>query len=1124
MSVRLVDRSFQYPVGIAKNILIEVGKFTFPADFFILEMEEDSKVPLILGRPFLHTADAVIQVKQKQLNLRVGTERMIFHINSSMKHSYSNDDTYEDSKILHSIEGTILEEKLFAKFDEFMAMTADENSKSESDTEEPQFKKITLNTYYKIKTSLEEPPTDLELKPLPDNLEYVFLEEPSFLPFIISFQLYEENKNKLISSKYSWTISPSLEARKNVTRKNVTSWLKKELCLDTRKDTENVAADHLSRMKNEETSDDSEVDDNFPGETLMKINTEDEPWFADFANYLASDIRPKGMTYQQLTNFSQTSNITSGRNPTSSKYDLTIPRDQQVVSELSAVDVPQTLEYKGGQLNSAPVLEVENFTNWKKRKPENQWTRDERKAANLDQRLKSLIMSVLPDDQMNSVINCLTAKSTWDDLILYHEGPFDVKESRVMDLKLCYNTFKFKEVRNTNHAKDYALASLFGKLKYEENLIDSIYKTEKNKSLVSATPLSTDLFSSSIVQDFQDSPDDEEDTRSSQEYINDLKKEYQARALLAKSRRFFKKGTQRFSSTKATDQTECHKCGKKGHFARDCWPTKDFEAKYNNVKAKLALLSFSASASKAPMVLMALAEENNAVGKESARNGQKDLVFVKSSANDTKVTIPGVERPWLSEVEGFILPNHDTGRILLAESKRNTTDHSVAFTDSSATDYDSADKSLVCSTPLPPLKNLEGAKPIFGPKTIKSILKSKSTLKAEALKCVIINEPSSAPAKGNKRSSASNVHSAHAGKLRVYKRTDHITCDHAEYMSTINMSQHLKSLSRASSRPNILRPSKHFFPPCIHYGSIDHLSNECLYYPICKLCGSYDHDTNGHNRIISLEREINPRNPQHTFKRCEAYGSSNHTTTVHYDIEWFKRGEALQDKKAKALKSTRAESSNANRSKALTKRHMTGVKSYLHKYVEQTRTKVVFGDDSTCTNEGYGSIKCNGIFFTKQVAISLDKMPQEGLAIIESKSKFVTPEVCDSDLRMTSEMKQLMGQMKALVVTPAPVKAFEESSPVKTSDNFVKIADELAPLDSLPPGNDDSTLKKDLHEENFQEDVEIKNSNVSDEPVLLNKPLSDKDECFAPKDDNDEIDDFLAIEVSSNEKRICRVR
>ncbi|GKD07467.1 reverse transcriptase domain-containing protein [Tanacetum coccineum] len=45
---------------ITENMLVEVGKFTFPVDFVILEMEEDSKVPLILGRPFLHTADAVI--------------------------------------------------------------------------------------------------------------------------------------------------------------------------------------------------------------------------------------------------------------------------------------------------------------------------------------------------------------------------------------------------------------------------------------------------------------------------------------------------------------------------------------------------------------------------------------------------------------------------------------------------------------------------------------------------------------------------------------------------------------------------------------------------------------------------------------------------------------------------------------------------------------------------------------------------------------------------------------------------------------------------------------------------------------------------------------------------------
>nr|GEU80546.1 reverse transcriptase domain-containing protein [Tanacetum cinerariifolium] len=190
MRVRLADRSFQYYVRIAENMLVEVGKFTFPADFVILEMEEDSKVPLILERPFLHTANVVIRVRQKQLNLGVGTERMIFIIDSAMKHPYSNEDMCFRP---------LLEEEIFSEFAEFMEMVADENSESESDTEELPFEKIAINTDYKIKTSLEEPHTDLKLKPLPDNLEYVFLEEPCFLPVIISSKLFAQNKKKLIS-------------------------------------------------------------------------------------------------------------------------------------------------------------------------------------------------------------------------------------------------------------------------------------------------------------------------------------------------------------------------------------------------------------------------------------------------------------------------------------------------------------------------------------------------------------------------------------------------------------------------------------------------------------------------------------------------------------------------------------------------------------------------------------------------------------------------------------------------------------------------------------------------------------------------------------------------------------
>nr|GEY44542.1 reverse transcriptase domain-containing protein [Tanacetum cinerariifolium] len=62
-------------------------------DFVILQMEEDDRVPLILGRPFLHTADAIIRVKNQEINLGIGEDRATFHIDKAMQHSHVNDDT-----------------------------------------------------------------------------------------------------------------------------------------------------------------------------------------------------------------------------------------------------------------------------------------------------------------------------------------------------------------------------------------------------------------------------------------------------------------------------------------------------------------------------------------------------------------------------------------------------------------------------------------------------------------------------------------------------------------------------------------------------------------------------------------------------------------------------------------------------------------------------------------------------------------------------------------------------------------------------------------------------------------------------------------------------------------------
>ncbi|GJT86253.1 zf-CCHC domain-containing protein [Tanacetum coccineum] len=78
LTLELADRTVKYPKGIAKNVLVRIGKFTFPIDFIIIDMHEDIKVPLILRRPLLSTAHAKIDVYKINITLRVGEEKIVF--------------------------------------------------------------------------------------------------------------------------------------------------------------------------------------------------------------------------------------------------------------------------------------------------------------------------------------------------------------------------------------------------------------------------------------------------------------------------------------------------------------------------------------------------------------------------------------------------------------------------------------------------------------------------------------------------------------------------------------------------------------------------------------------------------------------------------------------------------------------------------------------------------------------------------------------------------------------------------------------------------------------------------------------------------------------------------------
>nr|GEU44027.1 hypothetical protein [Tanacetum cinerariifolium] len=78
LTIELADRTVKYPKGIAKHVLVIIGKFVFLVDFVILDMPEDIKVPLILRRPFLSTTYAKIDVYKRKITLRVGEEKVVF--------------------------------------------------------------------------------------------------------------------------------------------------------------------------------------------------------------------------------------------------------------------------------------------------------------------------------------------------------------------------------------------------------------------------------------------------------------------------------------------------------------------------------------------------------------------------------------------------------------------------------------------------------------------------------------------------------------------------------------------------------------------------------------------------------------------------------------------------------------------------------------------------------------------------------------------------------------------------------------------------------------------------------------------------------------------------------------
>src|ERR1044072_955611 len=106
ISLQMADRTIKAPNGICEDVLVRVDKFVFPVDFVILDMEEDERVPLILGRPFLATGRALIDVEQGVVDLRVADDVVTFNVYKNAKHPGNGDEVF----ICEIVENLVCEE------------------------------------------------------------------------------------------------------------------------------------------------------------------------------------------------------------------------------------------------------------------------------------------------------------------------------------------------------------------------------------------------------------------------------------------------------------------------------------------------------------------------------------------------------------------------------------------------------------------------------------------------------------------------------------------------------------------------------------------------------------------------------------------------------------------------------------------------------------------------------------------------------------------------------------------------------------------------------------------------------------------------------------------------------
>ncbi|KAH9686259.1 hypothetical protein KPL70_014304 [Citrus sinensis] len=214
----LADRSMKVPKGIIEDVLVQVDKFIYPVDFIVLETEpianECKQIPVILGRPFLAIANALINCRNGLMNLSFGDmtlELNVFNMCKQPHHQEDDDNKNDEIYLIEPIIEEHIQDENFTNSAEICFVGSVESSKElDFDTANicPTLDSMQVpigdddqsnfeDTVQPEEANEEEAP-ELELKPLPEELKYVYLGEQQTYPVVISSQLTHDQEDQIL--------------------------------------------------------------------------------------------------------------------------------------------------------------------------------------------------------------------------------------------------------------------------------------------------------------------------------------------------------------------------------------------------------------------------------------------------------------------------------------------------------------------------------------------------------------------------------------------------------------------------------------------------------------------------------------------------------------------------------------------------------------------------------------------------------------------------------------------------------------------------------------------------------------------------------------------------------------